>query len=125
MRLVSPRCLLQDCYISSEAVCKPSAARRCESLLCATRNTLLESFHVSITTFRRLEVFLAVVESGSFIAGAERLGISHPSISNHIKALERQVGCTLFLRRKGIGFQSDRQGRRLYERGPGLCRNHF
>jgi DNA-binding transcriptional LysR family regulator len=72
------------------------------------------------STFRRLEVFLAVVESGSFIAGAERLGISHPSISNHIKALERQVGCTLFLRRKGSVSSLTEQGRRLYERGARL-----
>jgi Bacterial regulatory helix-turn-helix protein, lysR family len=47
------------------------------------------------STFRRLEVFIAVVEAGGFIAGAKRLGISHPSISNHVKALERQVGCKL------------------------------
>ena len=72
------------------------------------------------STFRRLEVFLAVVESGSFIAGAERLGISHPSVSNHIKALERQVGCTLFLRRKGSVSSLTEQGRRLYERGTRL-----
>jgi DNA-binding transcriptional LysR family regulator len=72
------------------------------------------------STFRRLEVFLAVVESGSFIAGAERLGISHPSISSHIKALERQVGCTLFLRRKGSVSSLTEQGRRLYERGSRL-----
>src|SRR3984885_7115265 len=72
------------------------------------------------STFRRLEVFLAVVESGSFIAGAGRLGISHPSISNHIKALERQVGCTLFLRRKGSVSSLTEQGRRLYERGTRL-----
>src|SRR6266481_6239381 len=72
------------------------------------------------STFRRLEVFLAVVEAGSFVAGAERLGISHPSISNHIKALERQVGCTLFLRRKGSVSSLTEQGRRLYERGTRL-----
>src|SRR6266446_6808647 len=72
------------------------------------------------STFRRLEVFLAVVESGSFIAGAERLGISHPSISNHVKSLERQVGCTLFLRRKGSVSSLTEQGRRLYERGTRL-----
>jgi DNA-binding transcriptional LysR family regulator len=36
------------------------------------------------STFRRPEVFLAVVEAGSFTAGAERLGISHPSISGQV-----------------------------------------
>jgi DNA-binding transcriptional LysR family regulator len=72
------------------------------------------------STFRRLEVFIAVVEAGGFIAGAERLGISHPSISNHIKALERQVGCNLFVRRKGLGANLTEQGRRLYERATRL-----
>jgi DNA-binding transcriptional LysR family regulator len=71
-------------------------------------------------TFRRLEVFIAVVEAGGFIAGANRLGISHPSISNHIKALEQQVGCLLFERRKGIGSNLTEQGRRLYERATRL-----
>jgi hypothetical protein len=41
------------------------------------------------SSFRRLEVFITVVESGGVVAGAERLGISHPSVSNHIKSLER------------------------------------
>jgi hypothetical protein len=56
------------------------------------------------STFRRLEVFIAVVEAGGFIAGAERLGISHPSISKHVKALERQVGW--FVRRKRLTIAS-------------------
>jgi len=74
------------------------------------------------STFRRLEVFLAVVESGSLLAAAERLGISHPSVSNHMKALESQVGCELFLRRKGSASSLTEQGRRLYERGFRLMR---
>jgi LysR family transcriptional regulator, low CO2-responsive transcriptional regulator len=72
------------------------------------------------SSFRRLEVFITVVESGGFIAGAERLGISHPSVSNHIKSLERQVGCKLFTRRKGRGSSLTEQGRRLYERATRL-----
>src|ERR1700721_4549902 len=72
------------------------------------------------STFRRLEVFIAVVEAGGFIAGAERLGVSQPSVSNHIKALERQVGCNLFVRRKGLGANLTEQGRRRYERATRL-----
>src|SRR5258708_679314 len=72
------------------------------------------------STFRRLEVFIAVVEAGGFIAGADRLGISHPSISNHIKALEQHVGCKLFVRRRGVGSNLTEQGRRLYERATRL-----
>lgn len=69
------------------------------------------------STFRRLEVFVAVVDAGSFVAAAERLGISHPSVSNHIRALERHVRCELFHRRRGAVSSLTEQGRRLYERG--------
>ncbi len=69
------------------------------------------------STFRRLEVFVAVVDAGSFVAAAERLGISHPSVSNHIQALERQIRCELFLRRRGAVSSLTEQGRRVYERG--------
>ncbi|MDQ0503623.1 LysR family transcriptional regulator [Xanthobacter agilis] len=69
------------------------------------------------STFRKLHVFVTVVEAGSFAAAAERLGISHPSVSNHIQALERQTRSALFLRRKGTMSSLTEQGRRLYERG--------
>jgi hypothetical protein len=42
------------------------------------------------STFRQLEVFVAVVDDGSFASGAERLAISHPAISNHIRAWNRR-----------------------------------
>lgn len=69
------------------------------------------------STFRRLEVFVAVVDAGSFVAAADQLGISHPSVSNHIRALERHVRCELFHRRRGTVSSLTEQGRRLYERG--------
>jgi DNA-binding transcriptional LysR family regulator len=68
------------------------------------------------STFRRLEVFITAVEAGSFVAAAERLGISHPSVSNHIAALERQVRARLFVRRRGAVSALTEQGRRLYDR---------
>ena len=52
-------------------------------------------------TFRRLQVFLAVAEAGSFIGGAKKLGISRPSVSQHMQALERDVGFALFSRHRG------------------------
>jgi DNA-binding transcriptional LysR family regulator len=48
------------------------------------------------------------------------LVFSHPSVSDHIKSLERQVGCKLFARRKGRGASLTEQGRRLYERATRL-----
>jgi DNA-binding transcriptional LysR family regulator len=53
------------------------------------------------TSMRRLEVFLAVAETGRFSQAAERLGIAQPSVSAHIAGLERQVGQPLFLRAPG------------------------
>ena len=46
-------------------------------------------------------MFLAVVDEGSFAAAADMLGISQPSVSNHILALERAIGGPAFRRRKG------------------------
>jgi len=50
---------------------------------------------------RCLEVFVAVAEAGSFAAAADRLGISQPSVSDHIRALEARSGVTVVERRRG------------------------
>lgn len=55
-------------------------------------------FNVSL---RRLEVFLAVVEAGSFSGAGDRLDIAQPSVSAHIRALEKQIGGSVFERRRG------------------------
>ncbi|WP_156936652.1 LysR family transcriptional regulator [Chelativorans sp. J32] len=52
-------------------------------------------------TLRRMEVFVAIVDEGSFAAAADRFGIAQPSISAHIRALERMVGGDVFERRRG------------------------
>lgn len=56
--------------------------------------------HVSLTT-RQLEVFVEVAENCSFADAADRLDISQAAVSNHIAALEKELRCTLFVRRKG------------------------
>jgi len=48
-----------------------------------------------------MEVFVAIVDEGSFAAAADRFGIAQPSISAHIRALERMVGGDVFERRRG------------------------
>ena len=57
----------------------------------------------------QLEAYYWVARLGSFQAAAERLGLTQPSISIRIKALEKEAGTRLFIR--------DGQGARLTERG--------
>lgn len=45
-----------------------------------------------------LKTFLAVEETGSFTRAAERLGVRQPTVSQHIRRLERQAGRVLFHR---------------------------
>ncbi len=46
----------------------------------------------------RLQIFLSVAENLSFSEAAQRLHISQPTVSHHIKALEQALGVELFNR---------------------------
>ena len=46
----------------------------------------------------RLAVFAALVEAGSFTAAAQRLGLTKSRVSQHLLALEAELGATLLLR---------------------------
>jgi len=65
-------------------------------------------------TFRQLQVFVDVVDLGSFRACADRLGITQVSVSGHIRAMERMVGHALFQRRQGATSELTENGHRLY-----------
>ena len=47
-------------------------------------------------SIRQLECFAAVVETGAFSRGAERLGLSQPALSQAIRELEQGLGARLF-----------------------------
>lgn len=51
-----------------------------------------------MTTLRQMEYWLAVVEEGSFTRAATRMHISQPSLSQQIRALERELGGDLLER---------------------------
>lgn len=72
-------------------------------------------------TFKQLQAFVAIAENGTFNIAADKLNISQPSISRHIKALEKKCG-PLFVRRRGAKVQLSEAGRRLYENTPQLLK---
>ncbi|WP_271410227.1 LysR family transcriptional regulator [Pseudomonas sp. Q1-7] len=61
-----------------------------------------------------LKVFLAVAESGSISAGANRLFISQPAVTREIRDLEANIGITLF-DRQPRGVVLTEGGRRLLQ----------
>ncbi len=48
----------------------------------------------------RLRVFAAVVEQGGYSAAARSLGLSQPTVSFHVQALEQTFGTTLLIYRE-------------------------
>ena len=56
----------------------------------------------------QLRIFLTVAEEQHLTRAAERLHVSQPSVSAHIKALEEELGLTLFVRTpKGMTLTSE------------------
>lgn len=47
---------------------------------------------------KHLRYFVAAVEEGSLLAGAERLAIAQPALSRRIQDLEAELGCALLVR---------------------------
>jgi LysR family transcriptional regulator, carnitine catabolism transcriptional activator len=61
---------------------------------------------------RRLRLFLAVVDHGSFTAAAKAVHVAQPAVSLAVKDIERQLGAALFVR--------SREGARLTPAGEAL-----
>jgi LysR family transcriptional regulator, low CO2-responsive transcriptional regulator len=66
-------------------------------------------------TFRQLEMFVAVVETGGFTNAAIRLGVSPAAISDQIRALEQRMDCQLFDRRPGTTPALNGRGEQLLQ----------
>ena len=49
---------------------------------------------------RQLQVFVAIVDAGSFVGASEKLGMTTPAVSFQVRALESELGVSLFDRGK-------------------------
>ena len=56
---------------------------------------------VALMQFQQLQYFVAVAETRHFTRAAELVHVAQPSLSQQIKALERELGADLFLRARG------------------------
>src|SRR5438552_18020665 len=61
---------------------------------------------------RRLEIFVKVAELGSFSRAAQALALTQPTVSEHLRALEHELG-TQLLDRLGRGAAPTRAGQLL------------
>ena len=58
-------------------------------------------------TFLEIEAFLKIAQCGSFSAAAEKLYITQPALGRRIRALEEELGYSLFIRNKGVRLYSE------------------
>lgn len=74
-------------------------------------------------TFRQLEIFVAAAKDCNFRRTADRLGISQPSVSNHVRALESHLGHSLFARRRGSSPALSAEGLAFLDKAQQLVMN--
>ncbi|BBB61763.1 transcriptional regulator [Undibacterium sp. KW1] len=63
-----------------------------------------------------IRVFREIIESGSFTAAADRLGMAAPMVSKHVARLERKLGARL-LNRSSRSMSLTEAGKTFYEQG--------
>ncbi len=73
-------------------------------------------------TLRQIEIFVEAAKDENFRKTADRLGISQPSISKHIIALERSAGGRLFLRNRGANARISPLGEEMLADAKALLR---
>src|SRR5579863_992761 len=62
----------------------------------------------------QLRSFLAIVDTGSFTRAAERVNKTQSAVSMHMRRLEEQLGCALFIK-QGRGTRLSEEGERLID----------
>jgi DNA-binding transcriptional LysR family regulator len=72
---------------------------------------------------RQLRAFIAIAESGTFTAGAERVHVTQAAVSMQIRQLENEVGARLFIRAPRNVILTE-AGEKLLERARHILREH-
>jgi len=62
----------------------------------------------------QLRSFLAIVDTGSFTRAAERVHKTQSAVSMHVRRLEEQLGCALFVK-QGRGARLSQEGEKLID----------
>src|SRR5882672_8043117 len=73
---------------------------------------------MSIDRLAAMEIFVRVVEAGSFSAAATQLGIGQPAVSKTVAQLEERLGIRLLVRTTRSLNLTD-AGRRFYDNAKG------
>lgn len=60
--------------------------------------TAVQTFYYKHNRLQQLRGFCFAAQYGSIVRAAEQMGLTHSSVSLQIKALEKDMGCTLFTR---------------------------
>jgi len=69
---------------------------------------------------RRLLIFRTVVRNGTIGAGARELGWTQPAVSQHLAALEKEIGTSLLLR-SSTGVTPTEAGQRLFQHAEAIA----
>ncbi|NTV50190.1 MAG: LysR family transcriptional regulator [Geobacteraceae bacterium] len=71
-------------------------------------------------TFKQLQVFLAIADTGSFSKGGEAVSLAQSTASQHIRAIEDELGARLF-DRSASHVTLTEVGRLFYEHAARIC----
>lgn len=72
---------------------------------------------------KQLEVFVAVVECGSFTTAAEQIYLAQSTVSGHVAALEKELNLTLLIRTGKRKLMLTDEGRKVYAHAKTILQN--